>query len=114
MVAPERRGTRALSRVSARTRRRGPTRAADTAARFRARFRAYALLRYEYCDAHGIPYDRVGKLIVAVDESEMLPLMKLWYRAKANGVEGAQLVRARLGQALRTMGERALASRTRT
>eukprot|EP00793_Prasinoderma_coloniale_P004760 PRCOL_00000521-RA len=47
---------------------------------------------YEYCDAHGIPYDRVGKLIVAVDESEMLPLMKLWYRAKANGVEGAQLL----------------------
>ena len=44
----------------------------------------------------------------------MLPLMKLWYRAKANGVEGAQLVRARLRQALRTMDERALASRTRT
>ena len=47
---------------------------------------------YAYCDARGIPYQKVGKLIVALDDRETLALMRLWQRARANGVEGAQLL----------------------
>ena len=30
-----------------------------------------ARLMYEYCDEHDIPYERCGKLVVALDESEL-------------------------------------------
>jgi (S)-2-hydroxyglutarate dehydrogenase len=32
---------------------------------------------YDYCDRHGIPYDRCGKLIVARDEGELARLDEL-------------------------------------
>uniref|UniRef100_A0A183F189 Desulfoferrodoxin n=1 Tax=Gongylonema pulchrum TaxID=637853 RepID=A0A183F189_9BILA len=28
-------------------------------------------LAYEYCDKHNVPYKKVGKLIVAVEEAEV-------------------------------------------
>jgi L-2-hydroxyglutarate oxidase LhgO len=45
-----------------------------------------------YCDEHGIPYRKVGKLIVALDESELPRLMDLWERGNANGVRDLQLL----------------------
>src|SRR4051794_4958123 len=47
---------------------------------------------YEYCAANGIPAERCGKVIVAVDDSELERLDNLAERAKANGVEGAELI----------------------
>jgi len=41
---------------------------------------------------HGIPFERCGKLIVAVDESEAPKLTDLLARAQGNGVTGAELV----------------------
>jgi L-2-hydroxyglutarate oxidase len=43
---------------------------------------------YEYCDAHVIPYERCGKLIVARDSGELGPLDELERRGRANGVPG--------------------------
>ena len=41
---------------------------------------------YAYCDERGIPYERSGKLVVAVDESELGRLDELERRGRANGV----------------------------
>lgn len=46
------------------------------------------LLR-EFADEHGVAYDNVGKLVVALDESELDRLAEIHRRALANGVEDA-------------------------
>jgi 2-hydroxyglutarate dehydrogenase len=43
---------------------------------------------YAYCDSHGIAYERCGKLIVALDESELPALDELERRGRENGVPG--------------------------
>ncbi|KAJ1480498.1 FAD dependent oxidoreductase-domain-containing protein [Baffinella frigidus] len=44
-------------------------------------------LAYAYCDARGIPYEKCGKLIVAVTEDELPGLEQLYKRGVANGVK---------------------------
>jgi L-2-hydroxyglutarate oxidase LhgO len=51
-------------------------------------------LAWAYCDAKGIPYRQVGKLIVATDESELGRLDDLWDRGHRNGVEGLEMLDA--------------------
>lgn len=41
-----------------------------------------------FCDAHGIRYERCGKLIVAVERHELVQLDRLYERGQANGVTG--------------------------
>ncbi len=47
---------------------------------------------YSYCEAYGIPTERCGKVIVAIDESELGRLHGLYERGLANGVEGLELI----------------------
>jgi len=47
-----------------------------------------ARLMYEFCDAHAIPYERCGKLIVALRDDELGRLADLEARGQANGVPG--------------------------
>jgi (S)-2-hydroxyglutarate dehydrogenase len=47
---------------------------------------------YEFCDEHGVEYERCGKLIVALDESELERLDELERRALANEVPGIRRV----------------------
>jgi len=47
---------------------------------------------YEFCDAHGVPHQRCGKLIVAQDDHEIDALETLRVRGEANGVEGLRMV----------------------
>lgn len=42
----------------------------------------------DYCAEKGLPYREVGKLVVAVDESERAPLDEIERRARCNGVPG--------------------------
>src|SRR5438552_8472516 len=42
---------------------------------------------YAYCAARGVPHKRLGKLIVACEESELALLEGIRLRAAANGVE---------------------------
>ena len=49
-------------------------------------------LAWDYCDAKGIEYKAVGKLIVATDESELGRLNDLWERGLQNGVEGLEML----------------------
>ena len=45
-----------------------------------------------FCDEHAIPIERTGKLVVALDESELERFAALKERALANGVEGLEEV----------------------
>jgi L-2-hydroxyglutarate oxidase LhgO len=47
---------------------------------------------YAYCDAHGIPYRRCGKLIVATGDEQRGALERVFARARANGVEDVELL----------------------
>ncbi len=49
------------------------------------------LLR-EFCDERGIEYEMCGKLIVAMDESEVPSLEELHRRGTENGAEGLELI----------------------
>jgi L-2-hydroxyglutarate oxidase LhgO len=51
-------------------------------------------LAWEYCDAKGIEYRNVGKLIVATEESELGRLDDLWTRGHQNGIEGLEMLDA--------------------
>jgi len=53
-----------------------------------------ARLMYDYCDEHAIPYERCGKLVVALDDAELPRLDDLEARARANGVPGLRRVQA--------------------
>jgi 2-hydroxyglutarate dehydrogenase len=49
---------------------------------------------YEYCERRGIPVDRCGKVIVALEEPELGRLGELERRGLANGVPGLRRLRA--------------------
>jgi len=49
-------------------------------------------LLYEFCERHGVPYRRCGKLIVAVHDGQLADLEKLRTRGEANGIEGLRLL----------------------
>src|SRR3984957_6323861 len=49
-------------------------------------------LMYEYCAANGVPVQRCGKLIVAINEAELPALADLEERGHANGVPGLRRV----------------------
>jgi L-2-hydroxyglutarate oxidase LhgO len=47
---------------------------------------------YAFCQAHGVPHDRCGKLVVASESGEIPALQELRARGAANGVSGLELV----------------------
>ena len=51
-----------------------------------------ARLMYEYCEQHGVPHERCGKLIVAVSADELSRLDGLEARGTANAVPGLRRI----------------------
>ncbi|GAC1570135.1 MAG: L-2-hydroxyglutarate oxidase [Polyangiales bacterium] len=51
-------------------------------------------LIWAYCDRKGIPYQQVGKLIVATDPRELPQLHELWNRGRENGIDDLRLLDA--------------------
>jgi (S)-2-hydroxyglutarate dehydrogenase len=49
---------------------------------------------YDFCDEHGVAHERCGKLIVALDRSELGRLDELQARGRANGVPGLRRIGA--------------------
>jgi L-2-hydroxyglutarate oxidase len=45
-----------------------------------------------FCEQHDVPFERTGKLVVALDEGELAQLESLRERAVANGVPGLEVV----------------------
>ena len=48
---------------------------------------------YRFCEEHAIAHERCGKLVVAVDPSELPALEELERRGRANGLEGLRRLR---------------------
>src|SRR5690606_557734 len=46
----------------------------------------------EYCQEKGLPYEEVGKLVIAVDDSERPALERIKQRATENGVPGLRSI----------------------
>ena len=55
---------------------------------------------YRYCREHGIPHARIGKLIVAVEESQIAGIERIANTAQANGVDNLQWLTAMQAQRL--------------
>src|SRR5260370_32673762 len=53
---------------------------------------------YEYCDAHGVPYNRCGKLLVATARNQLPQLAAIQHKAVENGV--TDLVRVSSAEAM--------------
>jgi L-2-hydroxyglutarate oxidase len=53
-----------------------------------------ARLMVEFCEKHGIRYDRIGKVIVATSEEELPRLATLFERGTQNGVPGLRMLDA--------------------
>ena len=72
-------------------------------------------LLYDFCASHGVPHRKCGKLIVATREAELPRLDAIDAQARANGVEGLELIDGaaarRLEPALVLHGRAALAAR---
>jgi len=49
-------------------------------------------LMMDFCDTHGIKYDRCGKVIVATADDELPRLRNLYERGVANGVPGVTMI----------------------
>ena len=49
---------------------------------------------YAYCASHGVPHQRLGKLIVASEESQINTLREIGRKAAINGVEDMELLGA--------------------
>jgi L-2-hydroxyglutarate oxidase LhgO len=47
---------------------------------------------FEFCRAHGVAVDRVGKLVVAATDDELLALEVVFRQAQANGVQGVRML----------------------
>jgi L-2-hydroxyglutarate oxidase LhgO len=52
-------------------------------------------LMYEFCDQHGVHYERCGKLIVAISDDELPRLDELERRGRANQVPGLKRLNAK-------------------
>jgi L-2-hydroxyglutarate oxidase LhgO len=55
---------------------------------------------YAFCDAHGAPYSRCGKLIVATDAEELASIAALKAKGEANGVDDLVWLSAAQAKAL--------------
>src|SRR5579872_1035344 len=55
---------------------------------------------YDYCAARGVATKRIGKLVVATDETEIPLLTKVMGHAKANGVDDLELLDAKAARAM--------------
>jgi len=49
---------------------------------------------YAFCDTHGVPHRKTGKLVVATSEAELPNLEKILKQAESNDVEGVEIIDA--------------------
>jgi len=55
---------------------------------------------YAFCDSHGVPYSKCGKLIVATNELEQAKIEGIYEQGIANGVEGLKFLTGEEAKAL--------------
>jgi L-2-hydroxyglutarate oxidase LhgO len=57
-------------------------------------------LLYEFCESHGVPHKKVGKLIVATDEKQKAKIEGIAKQGEINDVEGLELIGANAARAM--------------
>ena len=57
-------------------------------------------LLYAFCQAHGVPHKKVGKLIVAVDEKQTAKIEGIAKQGEINGVEGLEFLGGNAARAM--------------
>ncbi|MCA3563614.1 MAG: NAD(P)/FAD-dependent oxidoreductase [Methylocystis sp.] len=57
-------------------------------------------LLYAYCQSHGVPFRKCGKLIVATNEAESAKIASIHRQGRDNGVEGLELMTAAQARAM--------------
>ena len=55
---------------------------------------------YEFCQSHGVPHRKCGKLIVATNDAERARVETLHAQGQENGVEGLELIGGNAARAL--------------
>src|SRR5580692_10245685 len=55
---------------------------------------------YEFCAAHGVAFNKCGKLIVATDQAELAKVETLLAQGQTNGVEGLEMIGGNAARAL--------------
>jgi L-2-hydroxyglutarate oxidase LhgO len=55
---------------------------------------------YQYCESHGVPYRKLGKLVVAADAAEIGKLEQIARQGEINGVERLGLIDGKVARAL--------------
>ena len=55
---------------------------------------------YDFCEAHGVPHKKVGKLIVAVDEKQQAKIEGIAKQGEINGVEGLEFLGGNAARAM--------------
>jgi L-2-hydroxyglutarate oxidase LhgO len=55
---------------------------------------------YAYCESHGVPHRRLGKLVVAADGAETVKIQQIARQGEVNGVEGLVLIDGKAARAL--------------
>ena len=54
---------------------------------------------YAYCAEHGVPHRKIGKLVVATNDTEIKRLDEIYKQAQINGCENVELIDAAAAQA---------------
>ena len=55
---------------------------------------------YDFCASHGVPHKKVGKLIVATDETQTAKIEGIYRQGQINGVEGLEFLGGNAARAL--------------
>src|SRR6201995_5049933 len=55
---------------------------------------------YDFCEAHGVPHKKVGKLIVAVDDKQTAKIEGIAKQGEINGVEGLEFLGGNAARAM--------------
>jgi L-2-hydroxyglutarate oxidase LhgO len=55
---------------------------------------------YAFCAAHGVPFRKCGKLVVATDQADLQKLEAIFAQGQANGVEGLEIIGGNAARAL--------------
>ena len=66
-----------------------------TTGSIRARLCAHSRrMLYDYCASHGVPHKKIGKIVVATNDTELKRLDQIYKQAIVNGCEGVELMDA--------------------
>ena len=65
---------------------------------------------YQFCESHGVPHKKIGKLQVVNKDADIPVLEKIFKQSQVNGVENVDWLTKEIGQADRRLSDRTCAA----